>query len=65
MKKYKCKTCGYDGNKLIYQLNDYTYCVASNEENPEYVSDCPEWVKEKASGDAELGEPVACPKCHA
>jgi len=62
---YKCINCGYSGKKLIFQFNDYGYCVASNEEEPEYISDVPKWVKDKAVGDAEIGEPVACPKCHA
>lgn len=33
MGKYKCKNCGYDGDELIFQFNDYTYCLASNEKN--------------------------------
>lgn len=65
MKKYKCKNCGYSGDELIFQFNDYGYCLASNEEEPEYIGDVPKWVKDKAVGDAEIGEPVGCPKCHA
>lgn len=64
MRKYKCKKCGYDGNELIYQFNDYTYCVASNEEEPEYLGDCPNWVKERGFGEARIEEPVGYPKCH-
>jgi len=61
--KYRCLSCGYDGDELIYQLTDYTYCVASNDENPEYIDSCPDWVRD--GGEAEIGEPVGCPKCHA
>lgn len=60
MGKYKCKNCGYDGDELIFQFNDFTYCVASNDNDPEYIDECPEWV---TAGDAEIGEPVGCPKC--
>lgn len=62
MPKYRCKNCGWRGGKLIFQFNDYGYCIASNREEPEYIRDVPKWVKNK--GDAEIGEPVGCPKCH-
>lgn len=62
---YKCKNCGYKGSKLIFQFNDYTYCVASNEEEPEFIGDVPKWVNDMAVGDSEIEEPVGCPKCHA
>lgn len=63
MLKYKCKNCGYQGRRLIFQFNDYGYCIATNEDEPEHVScEMPKWVGEK--GDAEIGEPVGCPKCH-
>ncbi|MFH1774325.1 MAG: hypothetical protein ABH874_05140 [Methanobacteriota archaeon] len=66
MTKYKCLKCGYDGDKLIFQFNDYAYCVASNEEEPEYVRSYPKWVENKTGGsEAEIGEPVGCPKCRA
>lgn len=65
MKKYKCKNCGYSGDKLIYEFNDYGYCIASNEEEPEYISDITKWVKDKGLGEAKISEPVGCPKCHA
>ena len=65
MSKYRCMNCSYKGSKLIYQLNTYSYCVASNKEEPEFIGDSPKWVEEKGFGDAEIGEPVACPKCHA
>ncbi len=59
--KYKCKTCGYSGKKLIFQFTDYTYCLATNSEEPDYISKAPKWV---GSGDeARIGEPVGCPKC--
>ncbi len=58
--KYKCKNCGYNGDELIFQFNDYTYCVASNEKEPEYIGVCPDWV---TAGDAKIGEPVGCAKC--
>jgi len=62
MPKYRCKNCGCQGKKLIFQVNDYGYCVASNREDPEYLSDVPDWAKK--FGDAEIGKPVGCPKCH-
>ncbi len=65
MRKYRCLNCNYDGDKLIYQFNDYSYCVASNDEEPDFIDDCPDWVKEKGLGDAEIGQPVGCPACHA
>lgn len=64
MKKYRCKNCGYSGEELIFEFNDYSYCVSSNEEEPEYISDVPKWVKDKGFGDSKIGEPVGCPKCH-
>ena len=64
MTKYKCKNCGYLGASLIFQFNDYYYCVATNAEEPKYINHPPHWVKDKGYGDAEIGEPVACPKCH-
>ena len=65
MPKYKCKSCGYQGKKLIFQFNDYGYCVASNEGEPEYINVVPKWIRDKiVVGDAEIGEPVGCPKCH-
>jgi hypothetical protein len=65
MGKYTCSICGYSGENLIFQLNDCTYCLASNAEDPEFIDDCPTWVKGKGGGDIEIGEPVGCPKCHA
>lgn len=64
IKMYKCKNCGYSGDKFVFQFNEYTYCVASNDEEPEFIDCCPKWVFEEALGDAEIGEPVGCPKCH-
>ncbi|MEO0076024.1 MAG: hypothetical protein ABIK31_08015 [candidate division WOR-3 bacterium] len=64
MLKYKCLNCGYQGKKFIFQFNSYGYCVASNEKEPEYISDVPKWVQDKHSGNAEIGEPAGCPKCH-
>lgn len=63
--QYKCIKCGYSGDKFIFQFSDYTYCIASNKEEPEFIDGCPEWVYENVIGDAEIGEPVGCPKCHA
>jgi len=65
MAKYKCKKCGYDGDKIIFQFSDYGYCVATNQEDPEYLSESPEWIKYKGLGEAIIGQPVGCPKCHA
>ena len=65
MRKYKCGNCGYKGKHFVFQFTDYTYCVATNEEEPEFVSESPEWVLDKVAGDAEIGEPVGCPKCQA
>ena len=64
MGQYKCKNCGYVGRDLIFLFNTYGYCVATNAEEPEYLSELPDWVIDKAVGDAEIGEPVGCPKCH-
>ena len=64
MVKYKCKNCGYIGNKLVFQFTDYSYCVATNAQEPKYISEPPDWVKNRKFGDAEIGEPVGCPKCH-
>ena len=61
MPKYRCKKCGYRGKELIFQFNDYGYCLASNKKEPEYLGTVPRWVGGK--GDAEIGEPVGCPKC--
>ncbi|MEO0083038.1 MAG: hypothetical protein ABIK33_01440 [candidate division WOR-3 bacterium] len=61
---YKCLNCGYQGRKFIFQFNNYGYCVASNTIEPEYLSEAPKWVKDKGLGDAEIGKPVGCPKCH-
>jgi hypothetical protein len=63
--QYRCLNCGYSGGELVYQFNDYTYCIASNEEEPEFISSCPTWVSDRGLGDAEIGEPVGCSKCHA
>ena len=64
MSRYRCKNCGYEGKEFVFQVSDYGYCVASNKEEPEYLNKSPEWVKEKAVGEAKIGEPVGCPKCH-
>lgn len=62
---YKCKKCEYQGKKFIFQFTDYTYCVASNDDEPEYLDSSPKWIdKHCTSGDAKIGEPVGCPKCH-
>lgn len=61
---YKCTKCGYKGKKLIFQFNSYGYCIASNEDNPDFISSSPQWVEDNCLGDAEIGEPVGCPKCH-
>lgn len=60
MPKYKCKKCGYSGKKLIFQWNEYSYVVATNDDEREYVSRPPKWASD---GDAEIGELVGCPKC--
>ena len=65
MGRYRCSNCDYSGDELIYQFNDYTYCVASNDEEPDFIDDCPAWVKDKGLGEAEIGEPAGCPECHA
>ena len=50
MTKYKCLECGYEGAELVFTMNEYGYCVASNGEEPEYISTQPDWV------DSSLGE---------
>lgn len=62
--KYRCKICGYMGSKFIFELNDYTYCLASNSEKPEYLGKAPAWVENKGLGEVKIGEIVGCPKCH-
>lgn len=64
MGSYRCINCGYEGDRLIFQFTDYTYCMATNEEEPEYISDTPQWVKDQSVGEAMIGEPVGCPECH-
>ena len=63
MARYRCLNCNYSGDELIYQFTDYTYCVASNNEEPDFIGDCPIWVQ--GFGEAEIGQPVGCPECHA
>ena len=60
---FKCIKCGYKGKTFIFQFTDYTYCVATNETEPEYITQPPDWVEDLVVGDAEIGEPVGCPKC--
>jgi hypothetical protein len=62
---YKCKNCGYGGKELVFQFTDHGYCVASNKGKSDFISSAPGWVTDMAVGDAEIGEPVGCPKCHA
>jgi len=63
MGNYRCKNCGYQGSKLIFQFNDYDYCLASNKTEPEYISKAPKWVIDKGFGETEIGQPVGCPNC--
>ena len=65
MGRYKCLNCDYNGNELVYQFNEYNYCVASNEQDPEFIRGCPSWVADKGIGEAIVGEPIGCPRCHA
>lgn len=30
MANYKCKNCGYRGCELVFQFNNYTFCVTIN-----------------------------------
>lgn len=61
MSIYKCKNCGHTGN-LIFQFTSYSYCVATNEEEPEWLRAVPE--PDHLQGDAEIGNPVGCPECN-
>lgn len=63
--KYRCKICGYSGRKFIFELNDFDYCLASNTDEPKYMGKSPVWLEDKGLGEAEIGEIVGCPKCHA
>jgi hypothetical protein len=65
MARYRCKRCGYTGSKLIFQFTDHNYCVAANKEDVEYISEAPKWFKNKGLGEAIIGLPIGCPKCHA
>jgi len=64
MGRYRCTNCDYSGKELIYQYNDYGHCVASNDDDPDYIDECPDWVRDAGFGDAEIGQPVGCPECH-
>ncbi len=64
MLQYRCKKCGYIGKKLIFQFDDFGYCVATNKLESEYIEKPPKWVIDKGFGEAEIGEPVGCPKCY-
>jgi len=48
---YKCAKCGYKGKKLIFQFNSCGYCIASNEDNPDFISSPQKWVEDKNKGD--------------
>lgn len=61
--KYKCKICGYSGEVFIFEFSDFTYCLASNSDEPEYIGKPPKWVKSKGLGEAKIGEIIGCPKC--
>jgi len=63
MSAYRCTNCGYDGDSFVFQCNDYGYCVASNDTEPEYVESSPEWVNAMGFGEIEIEEPVGCPNC--
>ena len=65
MAKYKCKQCGYKGKDMVYEFNLYTFCVASNDEEPEYISDAPDWIRREGYSEADIGNPIGCPRCHA
>ena len=43
MAQYRCLNCGYSGDELVYQFNDYSYCIASNEEEPDFIDDYPDF----------------------
>jgi len=49
---------------MIFQFAEYDYCVASNEDEPDFIDSSPQWVEDMTVGEAEIGEPVGCPKCH-
>lgn len=65
MGNWICKNCGYSGKDLIFQFTDYSYCMATNEIEPEYKAKPPKWVEDKSFGESKIGEPVGCLKCHA
>lgn len=60
MRWYKCKKCGYAGDRLIYPFTDYTYVEASNDGDPEIIGPPPSWVTAHA---CEIGVPIGCPEC--
>lgn len=60
MRWYKCKKCGYAGDRLIYSFTDYGYIVASNDDDPEIIGPPPPWV---TVADCEIGVPIGCPEC--
>ena len=61
---YKCKNCGYGGKELVFKFTDHGYCVASNKDEANFISSAPSWVMDMAVSDAEIEEPVGCPKRH-
>jgi hypothetical protein len=63
--KYRCKICGYSGKEFIFEMDDFSYCLASNRSEPEYMGKPPEWLEDKGPGEAIIGEIVGCPRCHA
>ena len=50
---FKCIKCGYKGKTFIFQFTDYTYCVATNETKPEYITQPPDWVEDLVVNEVE------------
>ena len=63
---WKCIKCNKVHKKYIFEFNDYSYCIASNEEEPEFEEMAQDNKKLKwfsDFGDAKIGEPVGCLVC--
>jgi len=64
-RKWTCEICGDDTpDNLVFDMTDYTRCLATNNDEKEYRGKPPAiWLVDGVS--AEIGEPVGCPRCGA
>lgn len=57
-----CLGCGNTGH-LIFPITKWYYCIATNEKNPNFVTDAPIWASQKEFEISD--EPIGCPVCKA